>query len=221
MSHALWRAAYDGNTEKVRQLLRDGKFDVHACDVLGKPDCALRAAALQGHAETVRVLLEHKANVHVGGSFLEGEQPGAALRLAVLNGSTETVQLLIKAKANVHVGGLPLDSAPDFLVRRAASKGKTEIVLRLLKSQANVDHLPISFVEKYFAMRPNDDKNANQVANLGLGLRAGVSILRAVSDRYPSLFRLPNFESVRSAYVAAMLMSICCRDLCEFVLSHV
>ena len=64
---SLVEAAGNGCTDMVRKLLVL-KADVHtpeSCRGDEKPDGALRRAARCGHSETLRVLLEHKANVHV------------------------------------------------------------------------------------------------------------------------------------------------------------
>jgi hypothetical protein len=89
-------AAKYGNTAVVEQLLSKGA-DVNAVDAQGWT--ALSIAAYRGHAECVKVLLEHRPNVNqeTFGIYLfngDNQVGKTALDLARQNGHTEIVQLL-------------------------------------------------------------------------------------------------------------------------------
>jgi len=58
---ALMRAALDGNTEKVKELIKQG-VDINQRDNDGRT--ALMFAVINSHYETMRVLLEHGADVN-------------------------------------------------------------------------------------------------------------------------------------------------------------
>ncbi|KAJ7806204.1 ankyrin repeat-containing domain protein, partial [Mycena olivaceomarginata] len=63
----------------------------------GEYGTALRAASLAGHIETVRLLLEHSADVNIiGGKY------GTALQTASLTGHIDTVRLLLEHSADVN-----------------------------------------------------------------------------------------------------------------------
>ncbi len=99
-SEALCLAGFQGNTVKVTELLQQKNVDVNfrkdARD--GNSFTALYAAALNGHLESVRVLLEAKANVN---STNKTDQ-GTALHVAVLHGNEKMVSLLLQFGANVN-----------------------------------------------------------------------------------------------------------------------
>jgi hypothetical protein len=68
----------------------DRGANIHALD----DDNALRYAAENGHIETVKLLLDRKADIHAMDDY--------ALRYAAHNGHTETVKLLLDRGANIH-----------------------------------------------------------------------------------------------------------------------
>ena len=58
---ALMRAALDGNTEKVKELIHQG-VDINERDENGRT--ALMFAVINSHYDTLRVLLENEADVN-------------------------------------------------------------------------------------------------------------------------------------------------------------
>ena len=70
-------------------------------------------ASNNGHTETVKVLLEHGADVHADDDW--------ALRWASYNGHTETVKVLLEHGADVH-------ARDDYSLRLASDNGHTETV---------------------------------------------------------------------------------------------
>jgi len=95
---ALKWAAYYGQTKAVQMLVEVNGINVNSADHDNYPDCALRNAVYTGHDETVRVLLDHKANVH---AFSASLYPDSVLRQAAYKGHTNTVRVLLQYKANV------------------------------------------------------------------------------------------------------------------------
>ena len=85
----------------VRQLLKH-EVDVNAgfqFSMTGRRgDTALHRAALNGHGAVARLLLEHGADVHLG-----GEDIGTALFYAAKNGHREVVGILLEHHAEVNV----------------------------------------------------------------------------------------------------------------------
>lgn len=63
----------------------------------GQYDTALHAAASRGHTGIVQLLLEHGADVTIGGLL------GAALHVALTHGHTEVVELLVRGGAAVNL----------------------------------------------------------------------------------------------------------------------
>jgi ankyrin repeat protein len=96
----------------------------------GREQTVLTWAAGQGHIETVRILLQAKANVEV-----KGECGETALTKSVDGGHFEVVKILLEAKADVDVKGFQGITA----VMYAAMNGHVEILKLLLKAKANID----------------------------------------------------------------------------------
>lgn len=95
---ALVTAASKGDVAKVTDLLKkrvdvNGKAPRNATDLAGQT--ALMAAAGAGHADIVRILLKHDANVNV-----RHEVGGTALTGAAARGHLEVVKELLKAGAD-------------------------------------------------------------------------------------------------------------------------
>nr|CAA9277052.1 hypothetical protein AVDCRST_MAG63-3299 [uncultured Armatimonadetes bacterium] len=93
-AHDFLDAARRGNLSAVRQHLRDRGVFVDTCFIDGLPDppdgqTALMFAAQNGHADVVRLLLEHGASTEVVN--IRGDSPQM---LAECNGRTEIVRLL-------------------------------------------------------------------------------------------------------------------------------
>jgi ankyrin repeat protein len=91
---ALMRAALDGNTETVKELIHQG-VDINQTDENGRT--ALMFAVINSHYETMKVLLENGADVQVNSNV-----GGTALMGAALAGDLNTVQALLDKGADVH-----------------------------------------------------------------------------------------------------------------------
>ena len=121
------QAAYDGNTEAVKQHLVDG-VDVNAKDEDGWTP--LQDATTSGHREIVELLITKGADVNV--KTEEGETP---LHTAVANDHKEIIELLIDKGADVNAktgeGETPLHAA--------AYKVHKEIAELLIKEGADVN----------------------------------------------------------------------------------
>jgi len=122
------RAAYDGDLEQTRLLLRHNPNLVFAKNKEGFT--ALHYAARHGYVEIAKLLLAEKADVNAKAS--KGATP---LQYAVWYGHTETVQLLLSSNADTEVrgeiGGTPLYDA--------AANGQIEEVRMLLAAKADVN----------------------------------------------------------------------------------
>lgn len=117
---ALMRAALDGNTERVRQLIHQGA-DINQRDDNGRT--ALMFAVINTHYETMKVLLEYGADVNARSS-----KGGTALMGAALAGDRRIVQALLDKGADLHA---KLTETNESAVTLAASHGYDEIA-RLL-----------------------------------------------------------------------------------------
>lgn len=117
---ALMRAALDGNTERVKELIHQGA-DINQRDDNGRT--ALMFAVINTHYETMKVLLEYGADVNA-----KSDKGGTALMGAASAGDLRMVKALLDKGADLHPR-LPEinESAVDF----AASHGYAEIA-RLL-----------------------------------------------------------------------------------------
>ena len=116
----LMRAALEGNTERVRELIDRGA-DVDQRDDNGRT--ALMFAVINAHCETMNVLLEAGADVnarsYVGGTALMG---------AALAGDLKMVQVLLDKGADLKAR---LPETNESAATLAASHGYDEIA-RLL-----------------------------------------------------------------------------------------
>ncbi|KXG52095.1 uncharacterized protein PGRI_083790 [Penicillium griseofulvum] len=111
-----------------------------------KDGTALHAAALGGHTETIRLLLERGADVNA-----QGGEDGTALYAAALRGHTETIQLLLERGADINAQG----GEDGMALYAAASRGHTETVRLLLDQSAD------------FNARNGEDRTALHAAALG------------------------------------------------------
>ena len=118
---ALMRAALDGNTETVKELIHQGA-DIDQRDDTGRT--ALIFAVVNSHYETVKVLLEYGADVQA-----KSNQGGTALMGAALAGDLNTVQALLDKGADVHPR---LRETNESAVTLAEKHGHAEIA-RLLR----------------------------------------------------------------------------------------
>ena len=118
---ALMRAALDGNTEKVKELIHQG-VDINQRDENGRT--ALMFAVINSHYETMRVLLEYGADVNA-----KSNKGGTALMGAASGGDLRMVQALLDGGAHVHAS---LRETNESAVTLAESHGHAEIA-RLLR----------------------------------------------------------------------------------------
>ena len=117
---ALMRAALDGNTQSVKELLDQGA-DINRRDDSGRT--ALMFAVINGHYETMKVLLQSGADVNA-----KSNKEGTPLMGAALSGDLRMVQALLDKGADVHAR---LPDTNESAVTIAASHGYDEIA-RLL-----------------------------------------------------------------------------------------
>ena len=118
---ALMRAALDGNTEKVKELIQRGT-DINQRDDNGRT--ALMFAVINSHYETMRVLLESGADVNA-----KSNMGGTALMGAASDGDLRMVQALLDGGAHVHAR---LRETNESAVTLAEKHGHAEIA-RLLR----------------------------------------------------------------------------------------
>ena len=118
---ALMRAALDGNTEKVKELIQQGA-NINQRDDIGRT--ALMFAVINSHYETMRVLLEYGADVNA-----ESNKGGTALMGAASDGDLRMVQALLDGGAHVHAR---LRETNESAVTLAEKHGHAEIA-RLLR----------------------------------------------------------------------------------------
>ena len=116
----LMRAALDGDTESVRELINQGA-DINRRDDSGRT--ALMFAVVNRHYETMKVLLEHGADVNA-----RSKQGGTALMGAAMDGELSMVQALLDKGADLHA---TLSETNESAATLAASHGYDEIA-RLL-----------------------------------------------------------------------------------------
>ena len=117
----LMRAALDGNTERVKELIHQGA-DINQRDDNGRT--ALMFAAINMHYETMKLLLEFGADVNA-----RSDKGGTALMGAASAGDLKMVQALLDKGADVHPR---LPETNESAATLAASHGYAEIA-RLLR----------------------------------------------------------------------------------------
>lgn len=119
MDTDLLENAFDGETEAVKELLEKGA-DSLAKD--GRENTALSEAAVQGHLETVRVLLDWKAPIGSDPNA-HGSDGRTAIHRAAFQGHHDTVQLLLERGSDPRIkdrqGDLPFDMASNDETRAA------------------------------------------------------------------------------------------------------
>ena len=116
----LMRAALDGNTEKVKELIQQGA-DVNQRDDNGRT--ALMFAVINTHYETMKLLLEYGADVNA-----KSNQGGTPLMGATTAGDLRMVQALLENGADSHAR---LSETNESALTIAESHGYDEIA-RLL-----------------------------------------------------------------------------------------
>ena len=137
-------AAQSGDVARVTELLESGA-DVNEASTFGT---ALHFAAMRGHVDVARVLLEHDADASANSDAL-----GAPLHLAAKEGNQELVELLLAADADANAR----DKNEFTPLHYAALDGQTAIVELLLNAGANPKALavgPGSAVFEYGLFEP-------------------------------------------------------------------
>ncbi|GGE63787.1 ankyrin repeat domain-containing protein [Priestia taiwanensis] len=119
----------NGNTEVVKALLKEDCTLVHALSEDGWS--ALHLAAYFGHEETVKVLIEFGADVHLKAKNNNGNIP---LHAAVANKQLTIVKLLLEHGTDVHT----TQSGGWTSLHEAALLGATDIVQVLIDNGADV-----------------------------------------------------------------------------------
>jgi ankyrin repeat protein len=107
----LHMAAVEGRTNTVKSLLNDGGYDVDSVDDLGITP--LFYAALGGHQDVVRLLLETDADVN-----RKNEDGLSPLHAAALGGHEEMVVLLLKSGAVTGRSGSRQSSGSQLFSKR-------------------------------------------------------------------------------------------------------
>ena len=126
--HRLVKAALDGDLENVKSLL-EKKVNANKIDLITHQS-PLLAAAQNGRAEVIKLLLEHQANPN-----LKLKLPLSPLLIACERGNLEAVKLLISARADVQFSGAK-GYTPLML---ASAHGHAEIARVLLASGASLN----------------------------------------------------------------------------------
>lgn len=132
-------AAIRGDNAELEELLRDGKAYINLADEVqgdAKELCpghetltALQGAACSGKIDTVKKLIDKKADINK--MTASGE---TALSLAVGKGHDDVVRLLVSSGADPDTR----DKNGNTLLMRAADRGDTQLVEFLLKKNASV-----------------------------------------------------------------------------------
>src|SRR5688500_3341508 len=132
----LMRAALDGNTERVKELIHQDA-DINQRDDNGRT--ALMFAIINSHYETMKALLEYDADVNA-----QSNKGGTALMGAALAGDLRMVQALLDKGADLHAR---LTETNESAMTLAANHGYHEIA-RLLSTSMRSKNPLISSIQK-------------------------------------------------------------------------
>ena len=123
----IWTASAEGDLERVRQLIQDGK-DVNVGVSFG--DAPLLQAVYYGHDQVVQELIRAGADVN-----RKDKDKQTALHLASWSGHSSVIKTLAGAGANLNVqdewGVTPL--------MKAAEQGRGNVVVELIRAGADVN----------------------------------------------------------------------------------
>ena len=142
---------YIGNFDEVKRLVDEEGVDVESSDDRNRSNCdtPLMKAAMHGHVDIVRFLLDRGANIDN-----RSDIDDTALHYAAYYGHDEIVKLLIERGANLHVrddhdNRTPLDDAKNknksstvAIIKKAtkSTKSKNEYLLILITSLYSHKH---------------------------------------------------------------------------------
>lgn len=115
-------AAYAGQTEAVKLILKQPKCEVDARNKMGLT--ALAAAAFKGHVEVAELLIAARADVNAKNGSRQ-----TALMFAALTGRTSMVEFLLKAGADASIA----DKSGNTALKLAREQGADEVVKLLDK----------------------------------------------------------------------------------------
>jgi len=131
MDSDLLELAFDGELEEIKPLLEKGS-DLMAKD--GRGHCALSEAAVQGHLETVRYILDWRAPIGCDPNA-QGSDGRTALHRAAFQGHSEVVQLLLERGADPRLkdrqGETPFDMASNDESRQPLTSWNVETTDKL------------------------------------------------------------------------------------------
>ena len=123
----LHHAVRDGSIEMTVNLLASGRFDIDEASWSGAT--ALMFAALLGHSEIVRILLNRRANISVVDA-----NGCAALHWSALHGRVDATTLLLKAGSDPNAKGSTMGFTP---LDMAAAQGYSDTMRVLIEAGAD------------------------------------------------------------------------------------
>lgn len=182
LNDRLLSAAGEGNTEEVRQLLRDENTNVNAYD--SEEYTALHRAAQHGNLDIVKLLVKHNAfldydqRVTVSPDEKVYQTPYSPLGLAVQEGHIEIVKFLLDKGASIDY----LDSTGQTALHLAVQQGHAKIVKLLLEHGASPDiedseddypMLEVPYIPILDAARKGDLEVINALIENGADLKVG------------------------------------------------
>ena len=122
------KAAWDGDLEKVKALLKDNPDLVFSKDKV--ENTPLHLAAVRGHKDVMKFLVASKADVNA--KNISGKTP---LYSVALSGHKDMVELLLANKADVNVKDMDGNTPLNYV----ALSGRKDIVELLLANKADVN----------------------------------------------------------------------------------
>lgn len=132
----LIRAAETGDVNLAHEAINE-KANINHINIYLRPNAyrktPLMIAAGNGHAEVVRLLLKHNANINIQDDLCGNN----ALMRATQNGHVEIVRFLLKHHTNINTQDISRNTALIL----AAANNKIEVVYILLEYNANTNVL--------------------------------------------------------------------------------
>ncbi len=125
-------AASDGDIAEITKLLEKG-VDVNAKDFQG--ETALMVAALKGHLDIAKLLVENGADIHARPDF-NNNQGQTALMMASKNGYIDIVKMLVEKGSDVN--SIVKHTGYSALIM-ASEKGKKDVVSLLIEKGADIN----------------------------------------------------------------------------------